>query len=348
MASVGVPERTPLAPFMKSVREDIAGGGAARDLALARLSLGSMTMATVATLAAGGQITGGGPSNPKMKGLLYNQGWQPYSGKVGDTSYAYGRLEPLGMLFGIAADATEIMGQISDGERDKLASMIVGAISKNVTSKTWLRGVSDALEALNDPDRYGEQWTRRLGGTIVPTGVAQIERVMSPEMEAVNSYLDQIKSRIPGYSETLPVRRNLWADPIVLGGGLGPDIVSPIYQSKIVDSPVDKELFELKAPLSMPNKTQQIRGVPVKLSPQEYENYIILMNKVEVHGGKNLKDALNHLIKNDKSYKRLSDDRKIERIRSYFNEAKDKAKQKMYEKYPEIQEYVELERQNIE
>jgi len=341
-------ERTPLAPFMKSVRTDIAGGGAARDLALARISLGSMTMATVATLAASGQITGGGPTSPKLKAHLYNQGWQPYSVKVGDTYYAYGRLEPIGMLFGLAADSTEIMGQLSDEERDSLATMIVGSISKNVTSKTWLRGVSDALEALNDSDRYGEQWTRRLAGTVVPTGVAQIERAMSPEMEAVNSYMDQIKSRIPGYSETLPVRRNLWAEPIILGGGLGPDIISPIYTSKKVESVVDKELFELKAPLSMPNKTQQIRGISVKLTPQEYDDYIILMNKVEVHGGKNLKEALNRLIKHDRSYKKLSDDRKIQRIQSYFNEAKDKARAKLYERASEIQEYIEMERQNTE
>lgn len=348
-------ERTPLAPFMKSVRADIASGGAARDLALARLSLGSMTMATVATLAASGQITGGGPSNSKLKGHLYNQGWKPYSVKVGDYYYPYGRLEPIGMIFGLAADSVEIMGQLSDEERDSLATMIVGSISKNITSKTWLRGVSDALEALNDPDRYGEQWTRRLAGTVIPTGVSQIERVISPEMEAVNGYMDQIKSRLPGWSTTLPVARNLWGDAIIPGAGLSTGIISatynlisPIKRSKIIDSPVDKELFELKAPLSMPNKTQQIKGIPVKLTPQEYDTFIILMNKVEVRGGKNLKESLNQLVKHGKSYKKLNNDRKIQRIQSYFNEAKDKARAKLYEKSSEIQEYVEMERQNVE
>ena len=98
-------ERTPLAPIMKSVRADILAGGARRDTALARISMGSMAMAVTASYAAQGVITGGGPSDPALKSHLYNQGWQPYSVKIGDKYYAYGRLEPLGMMMGLAADA---------------------------------------------------------------------------------------------------------------------------------------------------------------------------------------------------------------------------------------------------
>jgi len=55
---------------------------ARRDLALAKLSLGSLTMAALATFAAQGYITGGGPTDPDLKQLkrqTSGTGWQPYS-----------------------------------------------------------------------------------------------------------------------------------------------------------------------------------------------------------------------------------------------------------------------------
>jgi hypothetical protein len=335
-------ERTPLAFALKSVREDIAGGGARRDLALARISMGSMVMATLATLSAEGYITGGGPSDKGLRQYKYNQGWQPYSFKIGDEYYSYGRLEPLGMLIGLSADFTEIAGEMSEPERDKYAAMIVTAISKNIMSKTWLRGLSEVVTALDDPDRYGERWWAKFAGTIVPTGIAQVERVLSPEMEAVNSAMDQIKSRIPGFSKDLPVRRNLWGEPILLEGGLGPDIISPIYTSKRRESPIDKELFELRIPIRMPRKTQHFQRVAVNLTSQEYEKFIILMNKRRLHTGKNLKNSLDYLVTKDLMYKQLNTDDKEMMIRSYFKEAKNLAREALYYENPDIQRIVEL------
>jgi hypothetical protein len=339
-------ERTPLAWVSKSVRNEISAGGARRDLALAKMSVGSMGMGVVASMTMEGMITGNGPSEPGMRQLKYDLGWKPYSVKVGDKYYAYNRLEPIGMLFGIAADFTEIAGGMTESERDHLATAIVAAVSQNITSKTWLRGLSEAISAVEDPQRYGAKWFENLAGTVVPTGVAQIERVVSPEMSAIYSAMDSIKSRIPGYSDNLPPRRNMWAEVIAPEGGLGPDIISPIYTSTVKDSPISQELLDLKTPLRMPKETQIIDGTAVALEPKEYDRFLVLMNEIPLSStGKKLKDSLNNLVTKDVGYRETKDpELKEMRIRQLMTEARLLAKEQLKYEFPIIGHIIADER----
>ena len=52
-------------------------------------------------------------------------------------------------------------------------------------------------------------------------------------LETANTLMEKIKAKTPSLSEDLPPRRNLWGDPIVLGGAWGWEMVSPIYVSQI-------------------------------------------------------------------------------------------------------------------
>jgi hypothetical protein len=59
---------------------DIAGqnGPRAQQMAMGRLTVGGATMAVVAEYASNGQVTGGMPSDAKLRDAL-PPGWQPYS-----------------------------------------------------------------------------------------------------------------------------------------------------------------------------------------------------------------------------------------------------------------------------
>lgn len=323
-------ERTPLAPLMKGVRADIMAGGARRDLALARMSLGSMTMGVVATLAAEGHITGGGPTDPKLKQIKYNTGWKPYSMKIGDEYIAFNRLEPTGMLFGLAADFSEISGQLDDMEAMDIATAITASIIKNVTSKTWLKGVSEVVKAFEDPDRYSERWFYNFAGSMIPGLVAQTERVIDPTNREVWSLMDAFKARIPGYSKDLPPQRNIWGEPIIMEGGLGPDIISPIYTSTEKESPIDEEILRLKAGVSKPRRTQEFMGIKIELTPQEYDQLLVYMNKLPMpNTGKPLKRSLDRLVTSDSLYKQASDNMKEMMVKEYISIAKEMAKDKM-------------------
>ncbi|KKL12179.1 hypothetical protein LCGC14_2538370, partial [marine sediment metagenome] len=263
-----VGEGTVLAPLSKNVRAEFAAGGARRQMMMAKIAMGSMASAFAADLAARGLATGNGPSNPDTRKIWLTT-HQPNSIKVGDEWVAYGRLEPLGAFMGIAADIQMIMGDLDEPDRQNLATALVVAISKNVTSKTFLRGLSEAAQVMGDPDRRGERFIQQFAGTAVPSIVAQIARVQDPVLRDVRDIYDKWCSRVPGCSETLPPRRNIWGEIIVLGGGIGPDIMSPIYTKKVKVDPVSDEILRLGVRQQMPSR--QIGGV--ELTPQEYEEY---------------------------------------------------------------------------
>jgi len=206
----------PLPLLSKNVRANLKKGGAVSDIQLSRMVMGSMIGATVVTLAGEEVITGGGPTDPRAR-QLWLQNNKPYSFRFGDSTYSYSRFEPMGILFGISADLHEISGEITDGNIEKIAKGVLASIAKNLTSKTYLRGISQFVEAASDPDRYLQNWLNSMLGTLIPTGVAQVARSEDPILRDVRTVMDKLKSRIPGYSETLPARRNLWGETIILG-----------------------------------------------------------------------------------------------------------------------------------
>ena len=257
-------ERTPLAPVVNKFREDIAAGGAKADMAKGQLALGSMILAVTADHAMRGQITGAGPKDPGMRAVLRAQGWQPYSVKIGDTYYAYNRLDPVGMLMGLSADTTEVIGQA--GEEDSARIAIAGsvAIAQNLFSKSYLQGVSDLFEALlmSSTDPAGsigpmERYLTRQTASVVPytSLLSAVERQVDPTLRSAFTVVDEIRSRTPGFSEDLPPRRNMFGEPIVLEGGIGPDIMSPVYVSSDKKDRVADELAIQQAGIRMPRKT---------------------------------------------------------------------------------------------
>jgi len=287
---VGV--RSPLAPFAKSVREDILAGGARRDLALAKMGTGSMMMTVAAAMAAEGRISGGGSANFNIRKLQRDSGWQPYSVNIGGpgkdaTWLAYNRLDPVGMTIGIAADYAEIIGNVDEVDGLNISSALVMATAKNLSSKTYLRGLSEFLGAIDqssvDPDKDNaavRRYILRLAGSVIPAAVAQVARQIDPTLRDTDDLVQKLKSRTPGYGEDLPARLNLWGEEIVLDGGLGPDIISPLYISHGKEAAISDEMVRLQLPIGMPSRT--MKGV--KLNPQEYHDFIKLTAETGIKG----------------------------------------------------------------
>ena len=351
-------ERTPFAIFSQNVRKELAKGGIARDQALAKMTMGSIIGTAVYSYALEGKITGGGPTHPAARQALYRTGWQPYSfkigtqivdeqylkehplydGKIGDAVekyYSYGRFEPIAMIFGITADMAEIAGELDKEDAEKLPTMVASSISKNLVSKTWLEGLSSALEAVEDPDRYMDTFVRNMAGTIVPTGVAQYARSNDPVLRETRTVLDRIRSRIPGYREDLEPRVNLWGDPIILEGGLGPDMVSPIYTSTKKHDKVNDEIVRLEIAPSMPRR--KLAGV--ELSDKQYTEYVRLT-------GQPAKDFLDRIV-NSPSWDRLPDFEKRTLIKGVIDQSRETGAHIMRARYKE-QLIIEPMRKEIE
>jgi len=325
-------ERTPLAPLSSSFREEIAAGGARRDLAMGKLIAGSMAMAVSADLVMSGSITGAGPTNRDMRNIKRATGWQPYSIKVGDKYYAYNRLDPVGALLGLSADVTEIIGQTTEAEAAQIATAAALSVAQNMASKTYMSGVTDFFDAFFsaslDPESSNYKlmsYLQRQAASVVPASVANIERYLSPEMSATYGFLDRVKSRIPGYSDDLPPRRNIFGEPVVLEGGIGPDIMSPIYTSTVKDDPVADEMVRQQVAVGMPRR--QIQGI--ELDAQQYDRYVLLYSGIEAPTS--LKDQLRTMF-NTREYKNASDGPeggKALMIKSVFTAYRDMAQAQM-------------------
>jgi len=348
-----VGERTPLAPLNSAVRAEIMAGGARQDMALAKIATGSMTMAMAADYAISGDITGGGPKNPQMRSLKMATGWQPYSIKVGDNYYSYSRLDPIGAFIGLSADIAEIMGQTTEADTMDLTLSAVTATAQNITSKTYLSGVAEFFDMMSgisaDPEtanKQAQRWVERLAGSAVPSGVAQIERIVSPELSATQGILEKIQSRIPGYSDDLPPRRNIFGEPIVLSGGLGPDIMSPIYTSEDKKDPVADEIVRQGTLLRMPMKN--IQGV--ELTTEQYDDYVLFYSGQD-NQSMNYQPLKERLQKEMNSHLYMGgsdgpEGLKSEIITRVFAAYKNSAKAEMLKKYPEIKN--EIDRLKIE
>jgi hypothetical protein len=319
-------ERTPLALASRAVREEIAAGGERRALALAKIGLGSMTMAYMSTLAANGLITGGGPKDKTLRQIKMQTGWKPYSFKIGNEYISYARIEPLGSLFGLAADAADIMGQLSEADAAKLASALTVAISRNVAQKTFVKGLAGTLNAVTSQEvKQVNSFLEKELPTILPysSALGQTAKNVDPVMREVNSIMDAFKAKIPGYSSDLPPHRNLWGEPVLLEGGLGPDLLSPFYSSTVKDDKVAAELSRLEAPITLPSK--QIDRVP--LTPKQYDRYQILA--AHPQGMPGLREKLEEVIASD-LYRHGTDDPadggKITLLKMWVNNYRDLAK----------------------
>ncbi|MEO1940918.1 MAG: hypothetical protein ABGX60_03470, partial [Candidatus Thioglobus sp.] len=343
-------------PFNQAMWQEVKAGGVRRDMALAKMSLGSLAMVSMVPYAFDGTLTGGGPKNKSQRNALRRQGWQPYSIKVGDKYYSFSRTDPVGMFMGLVADTSEVMKYANDEDRGAIAVAMVVAVAKNLTSKTYLRGLSDTMNVLSDPDRYAERYFRRMGATFMPATslVAQAERTMDPTLRATYDLLDEIIARTPGLSDKLHPRRNIYGEPIVLEGGMGWDFVSPIYTSTEKWNYVDDEIYENEVNINLPKKTLLQGNFQIELTPDQYDRYVVLAGnefKVEHPNTSKklgLKEYLKVTMRTDRYQKLTSgaDGGRAIIIRSIVNQFRDAAKNQLFNEFPELKEEFIYQKQS--
>lgn len=297
-------ERTPL-NFLRvahqSARGTLRGGELAEELA--KPAMGSLIAATVAAYAGEGKITGGGPRDAGRRRALRASGWQPYSVKLKDRYISYARLEPLAIIVGLTADFVELFDQ---AEKEEAAEKIALAVAQNLSNKTFLRGISELLDAASDPERHGGRWLRNLAGTVVPSGVAAAARAIDPVMRSAGTVPEAIQRRIPGLTEDLPAVRDLWGQPILIPGGPVERLLSPVHRSKVDEDPATREIVRLGMSIGSPQRALGAR----RLTPEEYDLYA----KASGQAAHELVSALVSL----PNYARIDDDAREEEIRRRF------------------------------
>lgn len=266
-------ERSPAAPLLKEWRADFAAGGERRDMAVARSLIGSGFGALFYQMALDGQITGAVPPDPAKAKLLYADGWQPYSIKVGDKYVSYSRLDPLATTLGVAADMATLPEGLSDRQKDDQSTMLVASIMNSLASKTWLSGVSSLVEGLSDPQRNAGNWLERtLSSFAVPAIVAGAARQIDPVARQRDGVLEAVQARVPGLSDNLLPRRDVFGEPVPIDG-VGPDFLSPFSQTMARNDPVVAEMMRIGKGVSAPGKQYTQDGERLDYTPEQYDRY---------------------------------------------------------------------------
>jgi hypothetical protein len=91
--------------------------------------------------------------------------------------------------------------------------MLVLLFGNATVSTTYLSGVSNAIQAVTDPSRFGENFLEQYATSIVPKIIGQTVAMADPHKREVEGITDAIQSQIPFLREKLMPKRDVWGEP---------------------------------------------------------------------------------------------------------------------------------------
>jgi hypothetical protein len=282
-------ERSPVAFLMPTVRAELKAGGARRDLALAKIAIGSAVGMVAYEAARRGLITGGEPQDRGTRNTLHDAGWQPYSIKLGDRYVSYRRLDPLSLGISVAADLATYDKYMTPTEREQSFTILAQLTSRNVASSFWMESVGNLYDLVTNPGKEAPQVAASIVSSLaVPNIIGSttaamdpVERVQAPDHAAgtaakvFQTILNRVKSRIPGLRQTLPARTDAFGEPVRNDGRWGPDILSPFQQRKINPDPTYQNLIDNGLGVDVPGDT--VNRVP--LTHKQHADYTSLSGR---------------------------------------------------------------------
>ena len=285
-------QRTPIGLLSPQVREDLMGrtgisaadyaagkrNNIAQDIAAAKMLVGSAIAIGFGGLAALGLASGSGPADPKKAAMWRLAGNQAHSVRIGDIWYDIHRLGPMGMLMSVAADLYDVAHQIGTEDADVVGKSLMHAFTQNILDESFMRGPADLIRAVTDPDRYGAGYVRNFLSSFLPdsVGMAQMARATDPYSRQARTIMDAVRAKVPGLSEALFPRRDIWGEPMPSGDALLAPGVTAIYATRMSNDPVNQAMINLgigPAPVE-----REIRNV--KLTDQQYDDFARLAGRL--------------------------------------------------------------------
>lgn len=319
-------ERTPAAVLQKKFRDDVAAGGARRNLALTKVGLGTGIMAGAFQLADGGKITGPLSNDKAERQAQTEAGIKPFSfvfdNDDGTKTYVpYTGLEPFATLFGISASIADYNKKSSyvdlyDGEEEKYNSMVsdvLVAVSENTLNKTFMVGLQTVMDAVSEGDAKAfQRLMNNYANTMLP--YAGLRRNITKDMDdfkrSTNGTLEYIQSQIPTMSEALPPVRDVFGEMV-------PHDYTYIRwsPSTTTDDVVKTELFRLNTQTKR-NAVPKARAVlgKQKITPEDSEKWFTYSRRDHTDSqGRTLKEKIYDTIHSEE-YQDLIEDDKVDLI----------------------------------
>jgi hypothetical protein len=171
-----------------------------------------------------GLITGHYSTDPATRNRQIASKIPEMSIKIGDRWVSYNRVEPFSTIMGLVVDGMQAVKEGRIKGESPAVSDIVKIVGVNLLDKTFTDGLSRALLAVQEPDRYGASYVVSLTNPFVPAVINQIGRVQDPiqretkDPEFENWIINNLQSRLPGLREQLPAATNVVGQERQLSG----------------------------------------------------------------------------------------------------------------------------------
>lgn len=344
-------ERSPLALLrVKFWKEVDAGGRKGREAAL-RAAVGTMAAGVVWSWADEGNLTGSRVGRPGLPNTADMDGAPPYSIKLGGTWYQYNRLDPIGTVLGLTADLRHLWNSRTDRNENSLTSddmdiiegfaNLLGILTENVTDKTYFKGLSDFVQAMEaGASEQGGRITayvNTLASNLVPFSSLQrnFARTHDEYAREAFTFTDKLKAQTPGLSDELPPRHDLLGRPVTQTDRLGADWASPFLIGKDDPDPTARAFAELEMNYRLPDK--DIAGV--RLDAEQYS----LLTKVR---GEYLRTQIMEWL-DAGEWDDLTKAQRINKVRQWQTYATREAEAQVLERWPALALTVEMRMQEV-
>lgn len=266
-------ERSPVGMAYAVGKTIATKGSAEASDQMARALPASLAAATVGSLVATGamDITGAAPTDPAKRDAFYRQGKLPFSIRLGNkdgTWHSYQRMEPMNQAFAQIAATIDAVRDAKAGDNPTdIGKRAVFTIAQNIASQTYLQSINGLIQAISDPERYGNQFFQGLAGGMVPMSGAMrtAANVIDPRQRQAGGVMEAVESNIPGMSQNVPARMNNFGEDQMQPGSP----VNPYKYQQANDSPLETELARLRVEPGATGKT--LRGID--LTRQENADY---------------------------------------------------------------------------
>lgn len=250
-----------------------------------------------------GNMTLGYPKDANERALWEQEGKIPYAVKINGKWRSLNYLGPIMSLMAIG-------GQMQSSDSVTQGGL---ASASAILASSPLQGMQAGLDAVSDPQRYGDSYLRNTVSSAIPTIVKDTAVAFDPTQREVNTVSDAFQSKIPGLRNSLLPKRDFLGQELPRNTTAIGSIIDPLRSSQIRGDELTQELRRLQdadfgPSMSKPKEDQKIFGENFSFTPKE-------LDSLEQYSGGNIKKDLDNIIKNE-GYKSLSDEEKKDYIDS--------------------------------
>lgn len=346
---------SPLGLLSRDIREAMSAGGPEGAVMATRMAVGSTIWGMAGLLAFSGDITGRGPTDPRLR-KMWLASHQPYSVRVGDKWISYRRAEPFATPLSLAADVAHILRDNADDinsahEGSKVFYALVAATAQAVTNKTYLSGLVQFMDAIGS-GQPGE--VKGFVDGLTQVAVPSFTQLFNddPYFRETRNVFDAMAARVPGWSNNLPAKYNVFGEPILKTPGNVQRALNPL-PIRDAQPGLEEEFLQLQRAFVAPPTFRRYGDVSVNLHDRKYANknggdltpYERLMQSV---AEQNLRGQIERLVES-KAFQRagagtdvFAGGRRYKELQDMIERVYVHAERRMLAEYPELRSDLKL------